>query len=147
VDTFAAEPEPKSMPPLVGRPSTSCAPLQLSPMPCKLPMRSGNYCLIVNRIEKNYREQKGLTGRQLTRTDPFQPAVSRIEGLHSFAHIDEAGSKRSSRSIASLRSMPYGGSRFNSSKVQRKINQEGELPRFGNSQNVEMSGVEGRPDE
>jgi hypothetical protein len=36
-------------------------------------------------------------------------------------------------------SMPNGGSRFKGSKVQRKINQKGELPRFENSQNVEMS--------
>jgi hypothetical protein len=37
------------------------------------------------------------------------------------------------------RVLPYGGSRFNSSKVQRKINQKRKLPRFGNSRNVEMS--------
>src|SRR4030095_10159577 len=90
------------MPPLVGRPSTSYAPLQLSPMPCKLTTREGNYCLIVNRIEKKLSRTK-RPDRAPTYGGPVR-------------------SSRSKRSTASLRSMPCGGSRFNSSKVQGRIN-------------------------
>src|SRR5258705_8313477 len=43
----------------VDRPSTSCAPLQLSPLPNKLTIRGGDYCLILNNVEKNYRCKSG----------------------------------------------------------------------------------------
>ena len=50
-----------------------------------------DYCLIVNRIEKNHREQKDLIGRQLT-GDRAVPDVPQL-----CSHKTEAGSKRSSR--------------------------------------------------
>jgi len=38
----------------------------------KLTMRGGNYCLIVNRIEKKLSRQKDLIAHQLTGIGPFQ---------------------------------------------------------------------------
>ena len=77
------------------------------------------------------REEKRERGRGVIRETPVSdvpmvPTVPPLRSVQGLRLFKVQGSK------------PYGGSRFNSSRVQRKINQKGELPRFGNSRNVEM---------